>query len=321
MLAKAGIYPTMFPGTDGKDVAVSQEALDNACTGCPTRSLQALASSHMRALLAAKERSSDWTAILEDDVIPVLGSKDGVDTTNWNDAFDAAWALLPPEAKFVRLGRCISKTWDGSKNPSQAGVELHTFADAGVFRVVKWIGQSGEYWAGGCNHAYLVHKDILPAVLALFPCTSVLDYCFQSQLFNNATKAGNRGLDALFNIDTQATPDESWKEAQARGNYPNMMQFGVIQQDWPALPMGSTREAQTEYAAKVAKGIGTHLLMAEKRKRLLALASTSKGNDWPLKDLFGDSSEESALSKVDNTTNSTDGHVTNTTVNVELDSQ
>jgi hypothetical protein len=250
LLSQIGIYPVLFPGTDGQDAQTSQASLDDACfaEGCRFREVQALADSHRRALLVAQQRASDWTAILEDDVVPVTGLHEHSSTEgdDWLAAFDAAWASLPPHAKLVRLGRCIVKNWETQAWPSQVGMELYSYApyDSGNFRVTQWTGFNGEYAAGGCTHAYVVHKSILPELLSVFPCRCPLDCCFEGFLYNNRQDK-NTPNDFLYNIDTQTSPDDAWRESTHNGGFlQNVMQFGVLRQDWKALPHGVTETAK-----------------------------------------------------------------------------
>lgn len=248
LLSQIGIYPVLFPGTDGQDVQVSQESLDDACfaEGCRFREVQALADSHRRALLIAKQRDSDWTAILEDDVVPVTGlpERSSSERNDWLMAFDAAWASLPPNAKLVRLGRCIVKNWETQAWPSQVGMELYSYANSGGnFRVTQWTGFNGEYAAGGCTHAYVVHKSIVPELLSVFPCRCPLDCCFEGFLYNK--QDASIPNDYLYNIDTQISPDDAWRESTRNGGFlQNVMQFGVLRQDWQKLPHGITETAK-----------------------------------------------------------------------------
>lgn len=231
LLATVGIHPTLFQATDGQDPATSEEELNSACAkdGCSDRRFQALVHSHRRALLHAQQREKDWTAILEDDVVPAFSSD------KWSSDFDAVWNALPPKAKLVRLGRCVMKHWKTSQLPSAVGMKLPTYAAAGKLRITQWTGFNDSYYAGGCTHAYMVHRSIIPDLLALFPCHTPLDACFEWSLFNP------RGQEFLFNIDLQSTPDEAWTEAQANtGLLKNVMQFGILKQDWAALPNGIT---------------------------------------------------------------------------------
>merc|ERR1719498_1390225 len=82
-LAKVGIHPILFEGTDGSDPAKSESYLSEVLDwdsvselgrrhwkpgSIHARSVAALADSHRRAMLAAQQRNETWTAIFEDDV-------------------------------------------------------------------------------------------------------------------------------------------------------------------------------------------------------------------------------------------------------------
>jgi hypothetical protein len=244
-LSQVGINPTMFEGTDGKDDKVPQAQLDSACSNnCAVgpdshpRSFQGLIDSHRRALEAAQKRDSEWTAIFEDDAVPYL--EPGVDTpASWMSAFDAVWQLLPPQAEFVRLGRCFAKPW-------WAGGEVFkttTYADGGHFTVTQWTGINGQYDVGGCTHAYVVKKSFIPKMLSVFPCNCAWDCCLKGKLFSKEDKQG-----PLFNIETKMPPQKLVKEAADMWGtdssfYSSIIQFGVLKQDWSAFPNGVTRDA------------------------------------------------------------------------------
>jgi GR25 family glycosyltransferase involved in LPS biosynthesis len=241
-LAEVGINVTLMQATDGKDDKVPQKELDAACQGdnhfmggCATRSLAALVDSHRRAWLLAQERSWNWTAILEDDAIPVFS--DG-----WKKEFDAAWALLPPKARVVRLGRCAIKNWATPEKPSMVGMKIHSFARAGQFRVIDWTGFNSTYDSEACTHAYVIHKSIIPDLLAILPCNCPLDCCLYNKIFNKP------GQDFLFNIDTGKTPDDAFMEAEQwhRGFLKNVMQFGIMKQAWDTLTDSTTGDAMQQ---------------------------------------------------------------------------
>lgn len=151
--------------------------------GCATDVEQAIADSHRRALLRARRRSMegpDWTAILEDDVVPVDDSFDR--------HFEIAWAAVPAEARIVRLGWCdpedVGVVEDEELRP---GAPEELDSDSPVRLVSKrWFtDEAGElhYHTGGCTSGYLVHREIIEEVLAAFPCCAAFDKCLQRQLF------------------------------------------------------------------------------------------------------------------------------------------
>jgi hypothetical protein len=261
-LAKVGIHPTLFPGTDGSDETMRPETQGvinwtsklvgdfHMQDSSQARAYSALAQSHRRAMQAAELRSQEWTAIFEDDAVPVL--KPGyAEREEWLQAFESAWALLPANAKLVRLGYCqqIMKLSAVLEPPSVYGTELQTYASGGNFRVTHYSGYKGEYTPGGCTTAYVIHRSIIPAMLALFPCPCTLDCCWQLA-FQEKTPSGPWGQDFLFNIETQMSPDDLFYEScDAQKDPICALQFGVIQQDWKRFP-GGTTEAFTDQAAK-----------------------------------------------------------------------
>merc|ERR1719440_871545 len=104
-LQKIGIYPTRFEAADGSDPKLSARYLqENAVdyshrskesgfwfgiNSTHVRAVQALAVSHKRALEAAQKRNNSWTAILEDDAIPVNGLP-----LNFAEEFEKVWSKL-----------------------------------------------------------------------------------------------------------------------------------------------------------------------------------------------------------------------------------
>merc|ERR1719482_2482101 len=112
-LIRIGIYPTLLPATDG--YCASKAALEKGCgsqgtcngggrtgDGCFSAFEQGVADSHRRALEVAMKRQEEWTAIFEDDAIPVFD-----DNVNWNSEFQKAWATKPATATIVRLSWCL----------------------------------------------------------------------------------------------------------------------------------------------------------------------------------------------------------------------
>lgn len=253
-LAKAGIYPTILPGVDGRDPATPQDMLDKACTakGCGKREFQALVESHRRALVQAQKRERTWTAIFEDDVIPDLDfpstgwERDENGMQRWMREFDHIWDKLPPKARFVRLGRCMIKTWPEGK-PSHVGMKNLGVEWAGRLKLTQWTGIQSTYVVGGCTHAYMVHKEIIPELLSILPCNCALDCCLEWNYFNKQGQKNVRGLEILYNIDTQLSPDESFaKAASNSGLLKNVMQYGILEQDWAGLPDGITAKGFAE---------------------------------------------------------------------------
>mmetsp|Transcript_153055 Transcript_153055/g.285177 ORF Transcript_153055/g.285177 Transcript_153055/m.285177 type:complete len:359 (-) Transcript_153055:110-1186(-) len=223
-LVDVGIHATLLQAVDKQDPSVSDEFLNSTCPTCETRGLKALIRSHQLALMAAQKRThSEWTAILEDDVVPAI--PDG--GLSWSEAFDAAWDLLPSDALFVRLGFCIPVWWQGTRKPSEMGLHIQTYADAGRFRLSNWLAIDDRYFPGGCTHAYMVHRSVIPLLLSILPCPCSWDCCLMDKLFIDWQ--GKH----LMNIVTQETPDEAYEESkQHPGFLSRVMQWGVLQQDF-----------------------------------------------------------------------------------------
>jgi len=221
-LHEVGIYPTISPALDVQ--LASPDTLRQGCllhdkpgtslscgvphirggkvgSGCFLTVEQAIADSHRQALLTAQTRNSTWTAILEDDAVPV-------DPTAFNSNFKQAWAQIPPETGFVRLGWCEFKYREQSIN--------FTF---GSFLLVS------GYQTGGCTHAYMVRHDFVPTMLGLFPCCSALDACFQYDLFKWPPRCGTEnkgecwGHKYMMGIDTVDSEKltEGWAPFRQRG--------------------------------------------------------------------------------------------------------
>jgi hypothetical protein len=177
------------------------------------------------------------------------------DQIKWMQEFEAAWALLPPTARYVRLGWC-GVARNSSIPPSHAGIELITYAQVkgNQFRLTQnFTGDfhRGWYDPGGCTHAYAVHKKIIPQLLSYFPCNCALDCCLSWRFFTTPNTERITQNPVMYNMDTQLSPDEAWrnsvelakalfkKTGQAR-MYLGVLQFGVFQQDWITFPDGTT---------------------------------------------------------------------------------
>jgi hypothetical protein len=218
-LAKAGILATSFQATDV--TTARQEELRYGCIGisnpnkgkcgtygCMYRSEQAIAASHRRALEAAKSRHTNWTAIVEDDMVPVQPDR-------WNEAFKAAWIKLQkvaPEARLVRL------SWCNIVSPEQDNTEV--FADAGDFTLSKSLD-------GVCTGAYMVHREIIPEMLSLFPCCGPVDTCWSVWLKEQDQNGQAHGLS--FTISMQLK-DSREKITEIAGEE-WLGQHGVMYQD------------------------------------------------------------------------------------------
>lgn len=255
-LGKVGIVPIPFPATDAK--CASPEELDlgmkraNARTNPSvaliraekarqtpeqwwqeTKVAQAIADSHRRALQAALARPNNtWTAILEDDAVPV-GEMD-----IWEESFAKAWDAIPKGVKLVRLG------WCGTGPPYAE----HFVNTDGGFKIGQWkdvamrqAGSIGDSHAsdGGCTTAYIVHRSIIPQMLSMFPCTEAVDSCFLWSLFMTFNESHLWGAKNMVNMDVDAKKLNAHDAAihDRRLNF-KYIQAGVLQQ---ARDVPSTR--------------------------------------------------------------------------------
>jgi len=249
-LHSAGIVPTAFQATDARKA--SQDQLKAACplssdseasftckkqevnlkidaplgldgqAGCQSNVEQAIVDSHRRALVAASKRSNEWTAILEDDVVPVHAAA-------FSEAFKRTWEKVPSWAKMVRLNWCTGDQELGS-------IRKETFADVSPFRLVNnmsWYDTEADkrrYYTGGCATGYMVHKSILQEMLDIFPCCCGIDCCMERQFFYAPAKSGGaeghqyRGQQVMINMDAWDTREDSM-------DYTNFFQSGVLVQD------------------------------------------------------------------------------------------
>lgn len=191
-LARVGINATVFPATDGSQT--SPDILSQACrlvstdkprcgdSGCRNTIVQSIAHSHQRALQKAMETKEDWTAIFEDDAVPVL--PEGVD---WDAEFRNAWKRLPATAKVVRLGWC-QPWWAAVINAEPPEQEGHKFHWLQFPHTSRWATNQ-ETPVGGCTHAYIVHKSIIPSMLSVFPCCCGVDCCWEYGFFTKQDPA------------------------------------------------------------------------------------------------------------------------------------
>jgi len=245
-LAQIGIVPHRLMATDG--TCASSKQLSQGClleedegtpgwclaqrekflseggarnkegTGCQSKIEQAIADSHRRALELAQDRDHEWTAIFEDDSVPVRPKR-------WNRAFQRAWARVPPTAKVVRLSWCMI-----AKNPTEATVQ--TLTDVGDFRLTQWTGFGSDYKAGGCTGAYVVHRSVIPELLALFPCCCAVDCCFEHDLFNRQEleSGQTKGEQILVSLDAWGSNVDVGNDEHVRPQF-----MGIMKQDRGAL--------------------------------------------------------------------------------------
>lgn len=220
-LAKVGIFPTLFHAMDDKSPAKALNAACNLNTsgrcesdnlnlygilegqihpgvGCGNSIEQAIAGSHRRALQVALARNKSWTAIFEDDAVPVHGH------LPWDGQFRLAWAKLPAAARFVRLNWCFDR---GRKRVG---------ARPSVDGTFQWVRTER---AGGCTSAYMVHKSIIPQILNIFPCCAAVDTCLEAGFFGKrdpkAPPGTPRSNTLLFNLDVYGSDDYFLANARA----------------------------------------------------------------------------------------------------------
>lgn len=227
-LKEAKIWPTEFPAVDGK--CLQQEELSRGChfkgapsasicprrtgLGCESIAEQAIAESHRRALLKAHKRKSEWTAILEDDAVPVRPKR-------WDRAFRKAWAKVPPGIQLLRLSWCsfpADYPWGTLTNV----VKL----DAGEFQLTNWTGyEPGRFYRpGGCSSGYMVHKDLIPRLLKLFPCCCAFDCCLQHDFLEQPGTNEPLGVELMLSMD-------AWGSTEYAKDFANLVQNGVLVQD------------------------------------------------------------------------------------------
>lgn len=230
-LGAAGIHPSKLLATDAK--CASKAALEQGCVaqnsagaagwcsknhktghGCGTKAESAIADSHRRALLAARDRDYNWTMVIEDDTVLVRPER-------WDNAFKRAFEKVPPETQIVRLSWCMPGKAEDIKQPA--------FIDAGDFRLVKWNGYSTGYRAGGCTGAYMVHRNVIPEMLHLFPCCCAVDCCFENDLYNRVmgpSKHETRGMTIMMSMDGWGAQEYIAEHEQSQWG----VQYGVMMQ-------------------------------------------------------------------------------------------
>jgi hypothetical protein len=229
-LLKAGILATSFGATDARSatheelqkgcMAQNDSPLSGKCrgAGCGQKSVQAIAASHRRALESAKQRKQNWTAILEDDAAPV-------EPHMWKEGFMPAWKKIEqvaPDAKFVRLSWCTIVNED--RDPTDV------FADAGIFTLTKSV-------FGLCTTAYMVHKDLVPEMLALFPSCSAVDGCYRDWLQTKEADGIHHGAKIGISMEIKGSRE---KIAPIDGTNGWLGAHGVLYQD--RLNSQSTQE-------------------------------------------------------------------------------
>jgi hypothetical protein len=226
------IKPTRFVAMDFRDT--SWQELENGCRapseaskeickqegkagseggGCVNQAEQAIALSHKKALEHAMERDHEWTAVFEDDVVPL-----SMDAETWGSGLRKAWATRPPAAKIVRLGWCQATPETVKVTPVAGHKDSEPF-------------MAYHAPSGGCTHAYLVHKDVIPQLLGLFPCCCAIDCCWELDYFDKQDSSGKmRSESVLINIDVADSGKKNLELLGEKG------WFGIATQNRKQLP-------------------------------------------------------------------------------------
>lgn len=247
-LEEAQIFPVEFPATDAKKAPYwelhltcpleSETGTAQWCNdmgrlgqpGCRSAVEQAITDSHRRALVSAMTRESDyeWTAIIEDDVVPFQPEK-------FSDAFRQAWQGVPEEVKVVRLGWCTFESDLGEVKDRVHGADA---GQRGHFKLVRerwWTDDKGRehYYTGGCTTGYMVHKSFIQEMLKIFPCCCPIDCCLERQLFYAPAKEHSsaddewskwRGHEIMIDMD-------GWSSRAYSKGFATFNQSGVLLQD------------------------------------------------------------------------------------------
>jgi hypothetical protein len=233
-LGLVNVQPILFPAISFNES--SREELELGCRaqneatrqicakkgkageGCATKAEQAIAVSHKYALEQAARRTHNWTAVFEDDVAPLFVHRD-----TWREGLRKAWLTIPNEAKIVRLGWC-----EGTPETVEViGVASHVPSEP----FAAYHSPSG-----GCTHAYVVHKSIIPELLGLFPCCCPLDCCWELDYFDRPDPSGRlRSKSVLIDIDIDGSADRNYQQSGQAG------WFGIATQN--RREFSSIREA------------------------------------------------------------------------------
>jgi hypothetical protein len=254
-LHRVGIAPRIFPATDSD--CSSPEALGLACianqssceadpdkVGSGCNSVEAaIADSHRRALELAQRRESNWTAIIEDDIIPVVLNG----TANWNEQFTRIWSEIPAGVLMVRLSWCFPPGWEqGSDQIRQA------HAASGTFQLAYsgWPAFGSEGWIGGCTSSYVIHKKLVPELLKVFPCCGPLDACIEWDFFKrtNPDSPDGRPRSKSIMIDMDMAGSVEYIRGRSTPDK-DLHQHGVFMQDRNELP-SSVGHLQTASASR-----------------------------------------------------------------------
>lgn len=225
-LKQVGIFPENFTATDawGTPKEVLDEGCNEGCSGVEA----AIAHSHKRALEAALLRKATWTAIFEDDAVPVL--IDGMTGSKWDEEFRNIWSKVPKETKIVRLSWCM---------PSGEGQMVAPPIGDGEMMLTK------VHPPGLCTGAYMVHKDIISKLLKIFPCNCSLECCLNWKFFLSKAKDGKLMHEAILsNLDMVGAPSFIKKAADS---HRGLDMHGVVMQAFDRLGTALEPEARAQY--------------------------------------------------------------------------
>lgn len=197
--------------------------------GCRSTIEQAITDSHRRAIVAALQRpraaeagGSDWTAIVEDDAVPISPEQ-------FDEAFAEAWIAVPPETKIVRLGWC---TFESDIGP----LEDDALFQGKAFKVVRdrWFTDdqgSKHYYTGGCTTGYMIHRSVIPELLKMFPCCCPIDCCLERNLFYSKPKHNGSGFAGLWRGAEIMIDIDAPNSRNASHGFATFNQSGILFQD------------------------------------------------------------------------------------------
>jgi GR25 family glycosyltransferase involved in LPS biosynthesis len=206
-LESVGISPTAFPATDVE--CTPQNMLDEACNEFCSAHEAAIAHSHKRALEFAAQRKHEWTAILEDDAVPVLVGQ--MTSGSWDAELRRIWSQLPANARIVRLSWCVPNSEDWYLAWSNA---IGDESNAEKMKFTQFVVENSKAEiynsVGLCTTAYVVHRDIIPELLQTFPCNCAFDACLGWKFFNRVDSGGAPYSTYLYNLDVGGSADLTW---------------------------------------------------------------------------------------------------------------
>lgn len=187
-LNEVGIYPTMVSAVDYKTATpaelreggLTQDDHDERCDQGIGHNhkpvVQAISASHLKAIRMAKERDYEWTAILEDDAVPI-------NTPNFDRNFREVWSKVPNETGYVRLSWCPLIGEDM--------LEKHTYYAYDNLRLIDYQldKTDGSFATGGCTTAYMVRRNFIPRILRYSHVAPLLIHAWISISFSTQNPA------------------------------------------------------------------------------------------------------------------------------------